>query len=352
MPLVTVLLPVYNAAGTSPRALASIQHQSFSDWELLAVDDGSTDGSREILAAAMRLDPRVRAIDRAHEGIVDALNAGLATARGELIARMDADDESHPERLAAQGQLFREHPDIGLAGCLVDYGGDRVAGEGYAVHVDWLNSLLTVEQIARNRFVESPFAHPSVMFRRELITRHGGYRAGDFPEDYELWLRWMDAGVRMGKVPRALLTWHDAPGRLSRTDSRYDIEAFFRMKAEYIAKAVGRLIPKPPNLGGSRRVRDNAPYRNVFVWGAGRPTRKRAAYLEAYGLQIAGFIDIDPKKAGRKVGGRPVIVPAALPPPGGTFVLGYVANRGARELIRAELAAHGFAEGRDFLMCA
>ena len=70
------------------------------------------------------------------------------------------------------------------------------------------------------------------MFRRELVARHGGYRAGDFPEDYELWLRWLDAGVRMAKVPRPLLTWHDSTGRLSRTDARYDPEAFFRLKAE------------------------------------------------------------------------------------------------------------------------
>ncbi|OHE78743.1 MAG: hypothetical protein A3G75_00600 [Verrucomicrobia bacterium RIFCSPLOWO2_12_FULL_64_8] len=344
-PSVTVLLPVYNAAATLASAVDSIRRQTFTDWELLAVDDGSTDGSREVLAAARRTDSRARVLDLTHGGVVAALNAGLAEARGDLIARMDADDESHPERLAAQVRYLQENPDFGVVGCLVEYGGDRAANEGYALHADWLNSLVTPEQMALNRFIESPFAHPSVMFRRELVGRHGGYRDGDFPEDYEMWLRWAEAGVRMGKVPRVLFTWRDPPDRLSRTDSRYDVEAFYRMKAEWIAKEVARV-----DLDGQKRL-EGRPL-HLFVWGAGRPTRKRAAYLEAHGLRISGYIDVDPKKTGRRLDGRPVVAPAALPPAGDVFVLGYVANRGARELIRSELTGRGYVEGRDFLMCA
>lgn len=336
MPQVSVLLPVHNTAGTLARAVDSIRRQTFSDWELLAVDDGSTDGSREMLEDLARADPRVRISARPHGGIVAALNAGLAAAWGDFIARMDADDESHPERLTEQVRFLESNPDIGLTGCLVAYGGDRIANAGYALHADWLNSLVAPEQIALNRFIESPLAHPSVMFRRELVERHGGYHDGDFPEDYELWLRWLDAGVRMAKVPRPLLTWHDPPGQLSRTDPRYDAEVFYRMKAEYLAKAVAR----------DRRERP------LFVWGAGRPTRKRAAYLEAHGLRIAGYIDIDPKKTGRSLGRRRVMAPDELPPPGEIFILGYVAKRGARELIRERLTLRGHVEGRDFLMGA
>jgi hypothetical protein len=101
-----------------------------------------------------------------------------------------------------------------------------------------------------------------------------------------------------------------------------------------------------------RRGRETPPYKELLVWGAGRPTRKRTAHLEAHGVAIAGFIDIDPKKTGRAVGGRPVMSPEELPPPGAAFVLGYVASRGARELIRRELGRRGYVEGRDFLMCA
>ena len=349
----TVLLPVRNAAATLPRAVASVRAQTRRDWELVVVDDGSTDGSRDWLRRAAAEDPRIRLVEQPAHGLVSALNAGLAAARGRFIARMDADDECHPERLAAQADLLTANPDLGLVSCLVGFGGDRAANAGYALHVDWVNALVTPEEIALNRFVESPLAHPSVMFRREVAERHGGYRDGDFPEDYELWLRWLEAGVRMAKVPRELLTWHDAPGRLSRIDPRYDPEAFFRVKAGYVAQEVARTVgwdrQIPPSFEAGSAT---PPYRPVWIWGAGRPTRKRAAHLTAYGLRIAGYVDIDPRKTGKRVGGVPVIGPEALPQPGRAFVLGYVGSRGARELIRAELARRGYSEGRDFLMCA
>lgn len=336
-PLVSVLLPVCNAASTVARAIQSIRQQTLTDWELIAVDDGSTDGTRELLLALTRQEVRLRLLARPHGGIVSALNAGLEAAHGRLIARMDADDEAHVARLASQVAFLGERPEVGVAGSLVEFGGDRTRAGGYALHVDWMNGLVEPDAISLNRFVESPFAHPSVMFRRELVARHGGYRDGDFPEDYELWLRWLDAGVLMAKVPRVLLIWHDAPARLSRTEARYDTEAFYRCKAVYLARWLRRHVP---------------PSRRFLVWGAGRPTRKRAEHLMAHGVTLAGYLDIDPRKQGRQFSGRSVIAPKELPPPDGVFVLGYVAKRGARERTRACLRAKGFVEGRDFLMAA
>lgn len=333
MPLVSLVLPVHNAAATLARAVAGIRAQTLEDWELLAIDDGSTDATPRVLAGLAAAEPRVRVLSPGRVGLVAALNHGLARARGTFIARLDADDEVHPERLAAQVALLQNDPDLGLVSCLVSFGGDRDRHAGYAHHVDWLNTLLTPAQIALNRFVESPLAHPSVMFRRELVAQHGGYRDGDFPEDYELWLRWLDAGVRMAKVPRALLTWHDSPARLSRTDPRYAPEAFYRTKAPWLARELGRIT------GG----------RPVWLWGAGKPTRQRAAHLLDQGVDIAAYVDIDPHKIGQRIAGRPVIAPSSLPPPDQAFVLSYVANRGARDLIRAELTTRGYAEGRDFL---
>lgn len=356
-------MPVHNAAATVARAVASIEAQTLTDWELLAVDDGSTDASQEILLELAANDSRVRVLTITRSGIVAALNAGLAAAEAPLVARMDADDESHPDRLAEQAAFLAANPDFGLVSCQVEFGGDRAVSAGYALHVDWLNSIATPDEIALNRFVESPFAHPSVMFRRGLIEECGGYRDGAFPEDYELWLRWLDADVRMGKVPKPLLTWHDAPARLSRTDARYDPEAFFRLKAGYVAKwlqkdQLQRALWASPRiwLAGKtdvKRVEDTTPApRKIFVWGAGRPTRKRAASLSEHGVVIGGYVDIDGKKTGKKVGGVPVIAPAELPPAGEVFVLGYVSMRGAREWIRADLTKRGYVEGRDFLMCA
>lgn len=336
MPAISVILPVRNAVTTIGRAVASVQAQTARDWELVVIDDGSNDGTREWLQGAARSDSRIRLLGQPAHGLVPALNAGLAAARGELIARMDGDDACHPERLAAQAAYLAEHREVGLVSSLVGFGGDRSVQAGYALHVEWLNGLVTPAQIALNRFVESPLAHPSVMFRRELVDRLGSYRAGDFPEDYELWLRWLDAGVVMAKIPRELLMWYDTPGRLSRRDPRYNPEAFFAVKAEYIARELVRVAGRRP----------------VWIWGAGRPTRKRAGRLAEHGVGIAGYVDIDPRKTGRSVGGVPVIAPAGLPRPDRAFVLGYVAAWGARELIRADLGGRGYVEGRDFLMCA
>ncbi len=342
-PRVSVVLPAFNAAATIAAAVESIRNQTLTDWELIVVDDGSTDATADIVAAIARVDERVTLRREPHRGVADAANTALTAARGEFVARMDADDVALPARLARQAE-FLESPvnaAVGVVSSLVTFGGDRATREGYARHVDWLNTLVTPEAVALNRFIESPVANPSVMFRRELVARHGAFLAGDFPEDYELWLRWLDAGVRIAKLPEVLLQWNDPPTRITRNDPRYAPEAFFRAKAPWIARELARL------------ERRHGP-RDIFVWGAGRHTRKRAAHLAAQGVRVAGYIDVDAKKTGRGLGGTgvPVLAEAAVPPPGKLRVLGYVTTWGARDYIRASLTTRGYVEGADFLMCA
>ena len=178
---------------------------------MILVDDGSKDGGSE-LAQNLPNDPRIQLLGQPHFGIVTALNKGLGVARGQIIARMDADDVCDPERLGRQLDYMEKNPEVGLVSCLVEHVGTDSSQQGYAEYVRWINSLTTPEQIYLQRFVESPFAHPSVMFRKELVDQFGGYREGDFPEDYDLWLRWLQAGVRMAKVPEELLQWRDLPG--------------------------------------------------------------------------------------------------------------------------------------------
>lgn len=334
---VSVILPAFNAAETLGAAIASVRAQTFRDWELLVVDDGSTDRTVEIARQAGAADARISVVSQPHAGVACALNTGLTRARGDYVARMDADDIAFPPRLARQIEFLDRSPAIGLCACLVEFGGDAQANAGYALHVEWINSLISAEDIALNRFIESPLAHPSVVFRRALVDQFGGYAEGDFPEDYELWLRWLGSGVRMAKVPEVLLRWNDRPSRLSRSDRRYAPEKFYAVKARWIAAEL-RQIPTPA--------------RQVWIWGAGRNTRKRAEPLGRAGVVIAGYIDIDPKKTGHTIMGRPVIGPDALPSPGDAFVLGYVATRGARDVIRPQLRDRGYHEGRDFLMCA
>ncbi len=332
---VSVVLPAYQAETHISEAIGSILRQTDPDFELIVVDDGSTDRTAERVEQVS--DSRVRLIRIPHQGLVAALNRGVAEAGGRYIARMDADDLSRPDRLRRQAALLDNQPDVGLVASRVSYHGDRQANRGLALFVDWSNSLLTNEEIAINRFVESPLVHPSVMFRRELIALHGGYRAGDFPEDYELWLRWLEAGVRMEKLSDTLLDWRERPGRLTRTDSRYSVEAFFRTKAPYLYRRLATLNPRHPQ---------------TVIWGAGRTTRMRLAPLFDLGLRVQSWVDIDPRKIGQRVTGAPVLAPDELPPPGETFVLAAVGSRGARELIADRLTAKGYILGRDWIACA
>lgn len=330
-------MPVYNAEATLEAAVGSIVGQTEKDWELVAVDDGSTDASGDLLRKISEREPRLRVVHCPHQGIARTLQAGLKVTRAPLIARMDADDRSAPERLAKQAKFLRDHPEIGAVGSQVAFGGDAEASAGYALHVEWGNGLVDPEQIALNRFVESPVVHPSVLFRAELLRKFGGYREGDFPEDYELWLRWMEHGVRFGKVPEPLLTWNDPPDRLSRIHESYSAEAFYRVKARYLARWLARYNPNHPR---------------VMIVGSGRVTRRRVELLTEQGVEVTAYLDIDSKKVGRVHGGAPVIALDEIPSVGSAFVVGYVGKRGARTFMANWLARHGYTLGVDWLPAA
>src|ERR1044072_7331855 len=130
-PKISIVVPARNSAGTLPVALKSIRLQTIADWELLAVNDGSTDETGLILESAARADARIRVLSQDAIGIAEALQRGCAAARGELIARMDADDSMAPERLERQLHFLEGHPNIGLVSCRVRHGGDSTAQAGY-----------------------------------------------------------------------------------------------------------------------------------------------------------------------------------------------------------------------------
>lgn len=339
---VSIILPVYNGASTINDAVDSCLAQTFPDFELIIIDDGSTDETSSILKKLSSQDNRIKIISNSHRGIVESLNHGIQTVSSGLnqkeilIARMDADDELFPQRIEKQVEFLKNNPEIGLVSSLVEHGGDAKSQEGYALHVNWINSIITSEEIELNRFVESPLAHPSVMFRKEICERLGNYRDGNFPEDYELWLRWMDAGIKMGKVPEVLLRWNDLPKRLSRTDGRYSNEAFQKIKAGYLAEFITEQI--------------KSSGRKLWLCGAGRITRQKSAFLIASGLEIGGFVDVDLNKIGKVLNGFPVISLEELPKKKEAYVVSYVGNRGAREEIRRDLKIRGFEEGLDFVM--
>lgn len=327
-PRVSVLLPCWNAASFLERALKSVCAQSFPELEIVAVDDGSTDDTPRLLEDWAGRDGRLRVVRREHAGLVAALNAGLAEARGELVARMDADDIAHPRRLEWQVALMDGRPEVTVVGGLVRCFPRAKVAEGMARYERWLNSVRTHEEITRDMFVESPLAHPSVTVRAEALREAGGYRAEGWAEDYDLWLRLYGAGARFEKVPRVVLWWREWEGRATRTGGEYAGTEFRRCKVHYL---------KALHLGGREEV---------AIWGAGKEGRALGKHVKRVGLGIARYLDIAPSKIGKRVLGAPVEGPEGLRPE--EYLLVAVGARGAREKIRAELAARGLTEPEDY----
>lgn len=199
-PRVSVVLPVYNAGEPLRRAVDSIVAQTYTDWELVAVDDGSTDGSGAVLDDYARRDPRIRVIHQENQRQVAAMNRAIGEARGEFVARMDADDRSYPERFARQVAYLDAHPEVGVLGTLADVAfpdGERIWG-GDESHVLLCWRLLFT----------TPMVHPSIMMRTAVVRAAGGYAPeADRLEDYELFER-LSHTTRLATLPERLV-WYD-----------------------------------------------------------------------------------------------------------------------------------------------
>lgn len=330
MPRVSVIMPVWNAAATLRRAVESIVGQEFRDWELIAVDDGSEDESAAVLGRLAEQDRRIRVHSLpGHRGVVAAHELGLAEASGGVIARMDADDWSDPLRFLRQLEMLDGDPTLGVVSCRV-----RLAdplGEGMQRYVSWANGLISSGEISCQRFIEAPVIHPSSMIRREWIEKVGGYRDAGWPEDYDLWLRLLEAGCPMAKVDEVLFEWQDGPGRLTRSHPDYAKDAVWRMKAHYLA--------------GLPAVRE----RGVALCGGGPIGRRLTGLLQQEEVAVRAVFEVDPAKIGRRVKGVEVLGSDDF----GTrerdaVLLSAVGVGGGRDRVRALAAEADYREGEDF----
>jgi len=336
--LVSVLLPVRDAEPTLGAALDSVTAEAGDDLEFVVVDDGSRDASLVVARGRAARDPRVVVLARARAGLVDALNAGAAACRGGLLCRQDADDLSVPGRVRASAEFLRAHPDADLVAARTEvFRDDGPVGSGMARWAAWSNSLTTHEDILRERFVEAPFAHDAVTLRAAALRAAGGYRDGDFPEDYELWLRLLARGARFARLAQVGVRVRDHGRRLVRNDPRYRPEAFRALKLEHLRREV---------------LRGGEP---VLVWGGGRVAKTWVRELAAAGVGVAALVDVSPQRLGRVVHGVPVVAPEEAGPGGrfGTLLaLGAVGQPGGHASIRAQLAALGREESKDFYFVA
>ena len=325
----SVLLPVRNAASTLAPALQSLQDQTLKNIEIVAVDHASTDGSGSLLRQARRGDSRIRVLHQPGGNLLDALNRGLAACRAPWVARADADDLSHPDRLRAQLGLARKDK-LELVASQVRIFAEGSVQSGYRHYERWVNSLVASSRIRRDLLVECPLPHPTWLVRRDLYRRLGAYREAALPEDYHFVLRAAEAGAAMGKVRRHLVSWRDHPARHSRNHARYHLNAFFDLKARFVERLFLRGRP-------------------CIVWGIGGRGRKLARSLKRQGTRILmGIKDIE-EGSDRSLRGAPVVVPQKLPTPLPAPLLACVGTPGARESIRHWCRSRRLREWHDFI---
>lgn len=186
-PVVSIIMPTYNRAATLAHAIDSVLAQAYADWELIVIDDTSTDGTAAVLDGYTRRDPRITVIRNEHSdyatvGITKVLNQGLAAAQGKYIARLDDDDAwIDPRKLEKQAAHLDAHPD-----CVV-VGGGVVVVDGAGKERYRYFKKETDEAIRQTALAANPFSHTTVMFRADAARACGGYRAR-YAEDWDLWL--------------------------------------------------------------------------------------------------------------------------------------------------------------------
>jgi len=332
-PRVSVLLPARNASPTLTPCLRSLVRQSETRWECILVDDASSDDTRAIGERFARSDERFRIVAGPGRGIAPALHAGLEHCRAPWVARMDADDWMHRERLAAQLDTLQQAPHLAGVGCHVRLFPRARLGKGRRDYERWLLSIRSERDVRREAFVECPLAHPTWLLRRELLDRLG-YRDCGFPEDYDLLLRVLAAGHDLGVVPRRLLGWRDAPSRLSRQHPAYSDAAFTACKAEHLA--TGLL----------------ADTREYVLWGYGATGRSLRRALAERDRAPSHIVELHPGRLGQRIHGAAVVSPDALPTLRGRKLIASVAGASRRRQIRRALVRAGFDELRDFVCAA
>ncbi len=332
-PRVSVVVPARDAASTVVACLESVRRQSEAAFECIVVDDGSSDATAELGERIARGDSRFRAFREPHRGLVAALSTGIAHCRAEIVARMDADDVMHRDRLRLQLAELAGDRSLDAVGCHVRLFPRSRLGRGMRAYERWLNGLDSPEAISRDRFVECPVAHPALAIRTATLRRLG-YRDRGWPEDYDLVLRLLAEGGRIGVVPRRLLSWRHGPQRMSRTDPRYAVARFTACKAAFLAEGFLRGRPR------------------YTLWGYGHTGRALRRALAALGATASSIVEVHPGRIGRDLAGAPAIAPDGVDPRRHAPLVVSVAGARPRSEIRAFLAARGFTELRDFVCAA
>ncbi len=302
-PKITVLVPAYNAEKYIHQAIDSVLGQSFTDFELLIINDGSTDGTEKIIRSYN--DERIRLINQSNQGIAAALNLGLLNANAELVARFDADDICMPDRLKQQYDFLNAHPGYIIVGCDADYidrDGEYVFTCTMPAHTD--------EEIQELTSSKCPFIHSAVLFRKEAVLQAGGYDANAFAfQDHLLWSKIIKQG-KACNLDAKLLSVRLNPESIS-IDEKWRTKRFREIKSGAIQRGMitpeeGIEIKSILKQQNNPRIKEGSYYSLLgkkYLWDNHQPKKARInlrkairihpGRLDSYAIMALSFFPRD-----------------------------------------------------------
>lgn len=286
-PLVSVITPFKDTHAFLDEMIDSVIMQTHLNWELIIVDDHSTDDSFELVESKSLNDSRIRLISNRGKGIISALQSGYIYARGIFITRMDSDDIMHPNKLASMVTQLQKSGRGYIALGKVKYFSAQILGAGFERYEQWLNDLTDRGDNFSNLYKECVIPSPCWMVYKLDFDQCGGFNSSTYPEDYDLAFRFFQNGLKCIPATETLHYWRDYAHRASRVDPNYADNTFISLKLTYFLK-LHRDIDRP-----------------LVVWGAGRKGKSVSKALIDRGICFHWVCD-NPKKIGKKIYGQPV----------------------------------------------
>ena len=280
--MISIVMPVRNAGPYLKECIQSIINQSFEQWELVAIDDHSTDDSSTILKSFAKQDPRIHWAPASGKGIIDALRQAYTQTNHPYVTRMDADDIMTSSKLADMLHLLEERGSGTLAVGLVNYFSETGLGEGYRKYADWLNAMTLAESNWDQIYKECVIPSPCWMISRTDFDSLGAFNSDVYPEDYDLCFRFRNAGLSIAAVPKVLHQWRDHSDRASRNDPNYADNRFLTLKVRHFIE--------------SDFVKDTP----LIVWGAGKKGKQIVQLLQSKQIPLQWICDND-KKIGQEI---------------------------------------------------
>ena len=275
-------MPVKNAGKFLHQCLTSISDQIEQHWELVAVNDHSTDDSKQILHHFAQDDERIKVLDNNGSGIISALQTGYQLASGNFIHRMDADDVMPPIKLQVLKQLLLENGQGHVVTGKVSYFAEEQLSEGFLKYEAWLNNLCESNSHWKEVYKECVIPSPCWMVYRSDFEQCGGFDKDSYPEDYDLVFRFYQNNFKVIASTETLHLWRDHGARASRNLQQYQENGFFKLKVKYFKKL------------------DFDKARPLILWGAGKKGKTVAKLLQEEQLPFE-WVSNNPNKHGKEI---------------------------------------------------